>query len=290
MQGFAVSSIRVHLAAIRTAHLLAGRSLDLRHPRLAMVIEGVTRREGRPAAPPGRPRGARRAAPRCWPNGHPPQPTRGREAIVARERAMLLVGFGAALRRSELVALTLGDVTPVPGRGLRVLVRRSKTDQQGQGQEIAVWANPAEAGFCPLAAVDAWLGHRRTAPDLDWTASAASRAERPLFCAVTKTGKVTGAKLSDKAVARLVKQAALNAGLDPERYSGHSLRAGLATAAGDQGAGLAELMRQTRHKSTEVALGYLRPADLWRNNVTEGVFRRQEGGERRQESDGDEVE
>jgi hypothetical protein len=60
--------------------------------------------------------------------------------------------------------------------------------------------------------------------------------------------------------------------LDPERYSGHSLRAGLATAAGDQGAGLAELMRQTRHKSTEVALGYLRPADLWRNNVTERVF------------------
>ena len=84
---------------------------------------------------------------------------------------------------------------------------------------------------------------------------------------------MTGEKLSDKAVARLVKQAAADAGLDPERFSGHSLRAGLATAAGDQGAGLAELMRQTRHKSTEVALGYLRPADLWRNNVTEGVFR-----------------
>ena len=72
------------------------------------------------------------------------------------------------------------------------------------------------------------------------------RAERPLFCAVTKAGKVTGQPLSDKAVARLVKQAALDAGLDPERYSGHSLRAGLATAAGDAGAGLAELMRQTQ--------------------------------------------
>ena len=90
---------------------------------------------------------------------------------------------------------------------------------------------------------------------------------------MTKAGKLTGTPLSDKAVARLVKQAALDAGLDPERYSGHSLRAGLATAAGDAGAGLAELMRQTRHKSTEVALGYLRPADLWRNNVTEAVFR-----------------
>src|SRR5271165_2492137 len=296
--GFAVSSIRVHLAAIRTAHLLAGRSLDLRHPRLAMVIEGVTRSKGvrprRQAAPavPGVLRlmvGNRASA--ATPLGTREatvarETTVVRAAIVARERAMLLVGFGAALRRSELVALTLGDITTIPGRGLRVLVRRSKTDQQGQGQEIAVWANPAEAGFCPLAAVDAWLVHRRTAPDLDWTATATTRAERPLFCAVTKAGRVTGAKLSDKAVARLVKQAALNAGLDPERYSGHSLRAGLATA-GDQGAGLAELMRQTRHKSTEVALGYLRPADLWRNNVTEGVFRKGGRDERRQERDDD---
>jgi integrase len=73
-------------------------------------------------------------------------------------------------------------------------------------------------------------------------------------------------------VVRLVKQAAASAGLDPAHFSGHSLRAGLATAAGDAGAGLAELMRQTRHRSTEVALGYLRPADLWRNNVTAKVF------------------
>jgi site-specific recombinase XerD len=265
-QGFAVSSIRVALAAIRTAHLLAGLSLDLRHPRLAMVLQGVTRSKGvRPrhqAAPavPGVLRLMLAAR---------PAPT---TPIGARDRAMLLLGFGAALRRSELVALTLGDVETVPGRGIKLLVRRSKTDQQGQGQDIAVWANPQEPGFCPLTALDAWLAHRRTAPDLDWTASATSRAERPLFCAVAKTGRISGENLSDKAVARLVKQAALDAGLDPERYSGHSLRAGLATAAGDQGAGLAELMRQTRHKSTEVALGYLRPADLWRNNVTEGVF------------------
>ena len=106
------------------------------------------------------------------------------------------------------------------------------------------------------------------------------RAERPLFCAVTKAGRLTGAPLSDKAVARLVKQAAARAGLDPERYSGHSLRAGLATAAGDSGANLADLMRQTRHKSTQVALAYLRPADLWRNNVTQRVFATDQDGER----------
>jgi integrase len=202
-----------------------------------------------------------------------------RETIVARNRAMLLLGFGAALRRGELVALTLGDVATVPGRGLKLLVRRSKTDQHAKGQEIAIWANPAEPGFCPAAALERWLQHRREAPDLDWSGPETARAARPLFCAVSKAGNLSGAALSDKAVVRLVKQATAAAGLDPERYSGHSLRAGLATAAGDQGAGLADLMRQTRHKSTEVALGYLRPADLWRNNVTEKVFR---GGERQE--------
>jgi len=188
---------------------------------------------------------------------------------------MLLLGFGAALRRSEIVALTIGDVEIVPGRGVKLLIARSKTDQHGAGQPVAVHANPGEPGFCPAAALDSWLRHRREAADLDWTAPATSRAERPLFCAVTKAGRLTGKSLSDKAVVRLVKQAALNAGLDAEKFSGHSLRAGLATAAGDAGAGLAELMRQTRHKSTEVALGYLRPADLWRNNVTEKLFRGQ---------------
>ena len=99
-----------------------------------------------------------------------------------------------------------------------------------------------------------------------------SDAERPLFCAVTKGGRLTGTELSDKAVVRLVKQAAGDAGLDPANFSGHSLRAGLATAAGDAGAALADLMRQTRHSSTAVALGYLRPAELWRNNITARVF------------------
>ena len=116
------------------------------------------------------------------------------------------------------------------------------------------------------------------------------RAERPLFCAVTKAGKVTGEKLSDKAVVRLVKQAAEDAGLDPEKFSGHSLRRGLLTAGADNRAQLPELMRQSRHRSAQSVLGYLEPTDLWRNNVTEGVFRTpgQQGREQaaeRQEDD-----
>ena len=186
---------------------------------------------------------------------------------------MLLLGFGAALRRSELVALTLGDVVRVPDKGLLLTIARSKTDQHGNAQRVAVCANPAEPGVCPATALDAWLAHRRTAPDLDWTASASARALRPLFCAVTKTGNVTGQPLSDKAVVRLIKQAAAAAGLDGEKFSGHSLRRGLLTAGADNQAQLADLMRQSRHRSAQSVLGYLEPADLWRNNVTEGVFR-----------------
>ena len=104
--------------------------------------------------------------------------------------------------------------------------------------------------------------------------SVEARRALPLFCGMSKAGRLSGTALSDKAVACWVKTAAAAAGLDPEHYSGHSLRAGLATAAGDQGVGLADLMRQTKHKPTKVALGYLRPADLWRNNVTERLFAR----------------
>jgi integrase len=90
---------------------------------------------------------------------------------------------------------------------------------------------------------------------------------------LSKAGRLSGLALSDKAVWRLVKQAARDAGLaNPEGYSGHSLRAGMATAAGEAGADLAAVMRQTRHRSAEVALGYLRPAELWRNNASQKVW------------------
>ena len=101
----------------------------------------------------------------------------------------------------------------------------------------------------------------------------ASDAALPLFVGMSNAGKLSSAGLSDKAVWRLVQQAARDAGLaNPEGYSGHSLRAGLATAAGEAGADLAAVMRQTRHRSAEVALGYLRPAELWRNNASQKVW------------------
>jgi integrase len=268
--GRAMSSIRVALAAIATAYRLAGLALDVRDPQLAPVVEGITRTIGsrpRRQATPAVPELLRLMLASCG------RDEMFRAALAARDRAMLLLGFGAALRRSELVALTIGDAEIVPGRGVKLLIRRSKTDQQGRGQEVAIWANPAEPAFCPVVALEKWLIFRKLGADFIEGDGAGEAGDRPLFCAVTKGGKVTGQGLSDKAVVRLVKEVAAVAGLDPARFAGHSLRAGLATGAGDAGVGLADVMRQTRHRSSQVALEYLRPADLWRNNATERLFK-----------------
>ncbi|MFM2045249.1 MAG: hypothetical protein RLY86_3825 [Pseudomonadota bacterium] len=254
-----VPTLRVHLAAIATAHRLAGIPVDLKHPRIALVLDGLARGQA------GRP--VRQAAPillESLPHLLAAQPD---GPLGVRNRAMLLIGYGAALRRSELVALRVGDVERLPGRGVEVAVRRSKTDQHGRGEAVAIWA-AANPDLCVLRSLDAWLDLRGQL-----------RPEDPLFCGVLKSGRVTGRPLSDKAVARLVKDSAARAGLsDPDRYSGHSLRAGLATAAADQEAQLHDIMRQTRHKSTEVARRYLRSRDRWRNNVTEKIFRQGGGG------------
>jgi site-specific recombinase XerD len=276
--GRAVSTLRGGLAAIGAAHQLAGIPLDLRQPAFAMVLEGITRSRGR--------RPKRQATPAVPDLLRQLLATRpdAEHPLGARDRAMLLLGFAGALRRSELVALTLADVTAVPGRGFVLTIARSKTDQQGRGEQVAIAANPADPDFCPQTALQAWLAHRHQGVDLDAGVAdadnpVADRAARPLFCAVSKIGRVSGAALSDKAVVRLVKQAAADAGLDATRFAGHSLRAGLATAAGNAGAGLPALMRQTRHRSTAVALGYLRPAELWTQNVSRLVFAAAGGAE-----------
>jgi integrase len=260
-----VSTIRVALAAIAAAHRLAGVPLDTRDARLAMVLQGVTRAKGT--------RPKRRAAPatalalRLMVDAQPSEDISG-----ARNRALLLLGYGAALRRSELVALNIGDLELVEGRGVRVLIRRSKTDQAGEGHEIGVWASDDPA-FCAVRALERWLSHRLAAEDARFSTDATGRG-LPLFTAISKARRVLGRRLSDQSVNLVLKQAASAAGLsDPGRFSGHSLRAGLATQAAEDGADLAAIMRQTRHRSTNAALAYVRPAEVWRANVSRTAFR-----------------
>jgi integrase len=260
----AVATIRVALAAIATAYRLAGHPFDAKIPALAGVVEGITRTRG--AAPERQARPATLEILQAMLAACGPYQGKG-AALAARNRAMLLLGFGAALRRQELVGLNLADVELVEGRGIMVKLRRSKTDQHGEGQGIAVPANEGEPDLCPARALKSWLVHRLTAGDIEGDAK-----DKPLFCAVTRFGIVTGLRLSDKAVVRLVKAMAASVGQDAARFSGHSLRAGFITEADAQEAGLSSIMRQARHKKAETTLRYTRPAELWRNNAGTAIF------------------
>jgi integrase len=142
-----MSNLGVARAAIRARHRIAKVPLDLDDPRVTLVMRGITNEKGkRPKrkAAPAVPALLRRMLDACR---FPGSPGGAAAALAARHRAMLLIGFGAGLRRSELVALTLGDVAVVPGRGLTVFIRRAKSDQQGEGRLIAIHGNPTDPDF-----------------------------------------------------------------------------------------------------------------------------------------------
>ena len=172
-----------------------------------------------------------------------------------RDRALLLVGFAGALRRSELVALDVADVELVRD-GAIITVRRSKTDQEGQGRKVGI-PRGKHAATCPVRALTAWLER------LDGSG--------PIFRAVDRLGRIRPTRLSDQDVARIVKRAAVAAGLDPSRYAGHSLRAGLATSAAAAGVEERAIMQQTGHKSVTVARRYIRDGNLFRGNAAAAV-------------------
>ncbi len=172
-------------------------------------------------------------------------------------RALLHMYWSAAFRRAELVSLDVGDV--VRGdEGLVVTLRRSKCDQEGRGatKGIPFASLPA---VCPVRALARWL-------------EASGIAEGPLFRGIDRHGHLQGERLHPSSVARIVKRCAERAGLDPEKFAGHSLRAGFATTAAKRGKSLDAIMRQTLHRSERVARSYIRHAKLFDDNAAGGLF------------------
>ena len=168
-----------------------------------------------------------------------------------RDRALLLLAWGGALRRSEAVALRTGDVR-IEERGLVLYLSRSKTDQYGAGREIGLpYGRRAE--YCPVRAYVAWSTYLRG-------------RDVPVFVAISDAGRLSERALADRHVARLVKRVADLAGLAGD-YSGHSLRAGFATAAAAAGASERAIMAQTGHRSLLIMRGYIRPAQLFDDNA-----------------------
>lgn len=181
--------------------------------------------------------------------------------LGVRDHALLLLGFAGAFRRSELVALDVGDVAE-QREGLVVRLARSKTDQEGEGSQKGIpFGSTLET--CPVRAVKAWLEVL--------SANGSQIADAPLFVGVDRHGRLLPGRLSDRAVARAVQRAAAAAGLDPTRYAGHSLRAGLVTSAALADQADHAIARQTGHKSMAVLARYIRPAGLFKQNVAARV-------------------
>ena len=172
-----------------------------------------------------------------------------------RDRALILLGFAGALRRSELVALDVADIEETAA-GLRVTIRQSKTDQDGEGVTIAI-ARGAVA--CPVRALREWL-------------DAAGIESGALFRSVNKAGRVASARLTDRSVANIVKAMAGSVGLDASTFAGHSLRSGFLTSAAAKGASIFKMMDVSRHKSVDTLRGYVRDAELFRDHAGTGLL------------------
>lgn len=172
-----------------------------------------------------------------------------------RDQALLLIGFAGAFRRSELVALAVEDVGWRP-EGALLSVRRSKTDQEGAGRQVAI--SYGRSALCPVTALRGWL-------------EAAEITAGALFRSVDRHGNVGAAGLSDRAVNVVISRACERAGIDADRFSAHSLRAGLCTQAARDGFTETQIARQSGHRSLNVLRGYIREGDAFRGNVTGGL-------------------
>ncbi|ARR57777.1 integrase (plasmid) [Rhizorhabdus wittichii DC-6] len=187
---------------------------------------------------------------------------KGASLRALRDRAILAIGMAAALRRSELVALTLQSVG-ILEHGLELYLGATKTDQAGEGATIAI---PEGTRIRPKSLLLDWITAVR-ALEADVERAPADEAAMPLFRRLTRSDQLTGEPMSDKAVARLVKRYAASAGYDASKFSGHSLRAGFLTEAASQGATIFKMQEVSRHKTVQILSEYVRSADRFRDHA-----------------------
>ena len=184
------------------------------------------------------------------------------EIQLLRDKAILLIGFMGAFRRSEISALTVEDLTFSP-QGLEIFVRSSKADQEGQGAVVAIpYIENAE--FCAVRAVKSWLRYTGI-------------QSGPIFRGFTKKMDIRKNALSDKSIAEIVKKYISLIGLDPAMYGAHSLRHGFATTAASFGVEERNIMRQTRHHSVNMVRRYINEANKFVDNPISTIF----GGRKR---------
>ena len=229
------STLKRRLASISILHKIKGHYIDTKHPIIIENLMGIKRTNGSNQ------------------KGKKPllisdlkllieaiHQSKEKDNRKIRDKALVLIGFSGGFRRSELVDIEYEDIEFVL-EGVKIFVKRSKTDQSGEGMTKAIPYFNSE-NFCPVKALKNWI----RISDL-------------------KNGKIFS--ISDKNVALIIKKYANYAGLDSHRYAGHSLRSGFATSTAESGAEERNIMAMTGHKSTEMVRRYIKEANLFKNNA-----------------------
>ena len=241
-----MSTLKRRLVSIGIIHKLKGHYLDTKHPLIIENIMGIKRRKGSAQ------------------NGKKPLLINNLKALIKainksdsnpiikfRDRTIVLIGFSGGFRRNEIVSLNFDDIEFV-NEGMKINLRRSKTDQYGEGflKGIPYLDNPV---YCPVISMQNWL----KISDIN---------SGPIFRRFSKGAKLSQMRLTDQTVALIIKKYLQLAGIDSKNYSGHSLRSGFATTAADSGAEERSIMAMTGHKSTEMVRRYIKEANLFKNN------------------------
>ena len=242
-----MSTLKRRLVSIGVIHKLKGHYLDTKHPSIIENIMGIKRRKG------------------SIQNGKKPLlisslkiiidviDQQNKEKIkILRDRSIILIGFSGGFRRNEIVSLNYDDLDFVP-EGLKIKIKRSKTDQFGEG---AIKALPYfdNSQYCPVVSLKNWI-------------DIAKINSGSLFRRFSKGSRLTEKRLTDQTVALLIKEYLQLAGIDNKNYSGHSLRSGFATSAAESGAEERSIMAMTGHKSSEMVRRYIKEANLFKNNA-----------------------
>ena len=242
-----MSTLKRRLVAIGVIHRLKGHYLDTKHPSIIENIMGIKRRKG------------------SIQKGKKPLLINNLKTIINviddikddeikryRDRTIILIGFSGGFRRNEIVSLDFDDLDFV-NEGLKINLKKSKTDQFGEGliKALPYFDNP---NYCPVKSLQKWLNYSK----ID---------NGPVFRRLNKGSKLTENRLTDQTVAILIKKYLQSSGIDSKNYSGHSLRSGFATSVADSGAEERSIMAMTGHKSTEMVRRYIKQANLFKNNA-----------------------
>ena len=242
-----ISTLRRRLVSISMVHKLKGHYLDTKHPIIIENLMGIKRLMG------------------SFQKGKKPLLINHLKLIVdvinqqkideikkARDKSIILIGFGGGFRRTELISIDHEDLEFV-SEGLKITLRRSKTDQFGEGmiKGLPYFTNE---NYCPVINLKKWL-------------ELSNIKSGPIFRRFTKGSSLTSNRLTDQTVVLLIKNYLNLAGIENSNYSGHSLRSGFATVAAESGADERSIMAMTGHKTTQMVRRYIKEANIFKNNA-----------------------